>query len=49
MIEVRGAVRDLIEAGLNEAAGTGAYGFCAFGRLLKGPPTGPIAVLMGTG
>jgi hypothetical protein len=49
VIVVRGAVRDLIEAGLNEAASAGAYGFCAFGPLLNGPPTGPIAVLMGTG
>lgn len=48
MVE-RGAARDLIEAGLNEAAGARAYGFCALGPLLKGPPTGPIAVLMGAG
>jgi len=41
--------RDLIEAGLNEAAGAEAYGFCAFRPLLKGSLTGPTAVPTGTG
>lgn len=46
---VRYAVRDLIEAGLNESAGPGAYGFCASGAELEGSPTGLTTALTGLG